>query len=116
MNSENLIPNSARTPKERQELAKKAGKKSGEARAKRKTFKELFQAALSAQSEDGLTQQEKIVLKAIEVAKTTGNYRDIEATIGEKPRDKIDATINSDNKEIIKSYLEAIKNGRSKTD
>lgn len=38
-NNENLKPNSERTPKERKELAKKAGIKSGEARRKKRDMK-----------------------------------------------------------------------------
>ena len=89
MNSENLKPNSERTPEERRKLARKAGLKSGEVRRARKTFKELFEIALSVKDDNGLTEQEKIVLRAIEVAKATGNYKDIEATIGEKPKDTV---------------------------
>lgn len=89
MNSENLKPNSERTPEERRNLARKAGLKSGEVRRARKTFKELFEIALSVKDDNGLTEQEKIVLRAIEVAKATGNYKDIEATMGEKPKDTV---------------------------
>lgn len=89
MNESNLKSNSERTPEERKKLASKAGKASGEARRARKTFKELFEIALSVKDDNGLTEQEKIVLRAIEVAKATGNYKDIEATIGEKPKDAI---------------------------
>lgn len=89
MNSENLKPNSERTPEERRKLARKAGLKSGEVRRARKTFKELFEIALSVKDDNGLTEQEKIVLRAIEVAKATGNYKDIEATMGEKPKDTV---------------------------
>lgn len=89
MNSENLKPNSERTPEERRRLARKAGLKSGEVRRARKTFKELFEIALSVKDDNGLTEQEKIVLRAIEVAKATGNYKDIEATMGEKPKDTV---------------------------
>jgi hypothetical protein len=40
-NEQNLIPNEARTPEERRENARKAGKASGVARAKKKTLREL---------------------------------------------------------------------------
>ena len=39
---ENLIPNSQRTPEERRENARKAGKASGEARRKKKYFMEIY--------------------------------------------------------------------------
>ena len=51
-NAENLIPNEARTPSERRENARKAGKASGEARRKRKTLKEIAEAFGSAQAPD----------------------------------------------------------------
>ena len=41
-NPQNLKPNTERTPKERQELARKAGKASGEARRRAKTCREVF--------------------------------------------------------------------------
>lgn len=39
-NSDNLIPNYERTPKEREEIARKGGIASGEARRKKKTMRE----------------------------------------------------------------------------
>ena len=84
-NSENLKPNSERTPSERRENAKKAGIKSGEARRARKTLKEELLLLL----ESGDNQQKMSValfqkalkgdIKAFEV---------IRDTIGEKPTDK----------------------------
>lgn len=96
-NEQNLRPPTANEARER---GKKGGQASAEARARRKTFKELFEIALSVKSEDGLTEQEKIVLRAIEVAKATGNYKDIEATIGEKPKDSL--SFESENLNEIK--------------
>ena len=40
MNEKNLIPNSERTPKELQEMTRKGGIKSGEARRRRRTLRE----------------------------------------------------------------------------
>lgn len=40
-NEQNLIPNEARTPEERRENARKAGKASGVARARKRTLREL---------------------------------------------------------------------------
>ena len=47
MNDSNLIPNSARTPKERRENARKAGKASGAARKRRKTLRQVFETLLA---------------------------------------------------------------------
>lgn len=93
MNESNLIPNSARTPKERQELARKAGIASGEARRRKKTLKEELITLL----ENGNT-QEKISLAIIQQA-LEGNTKAFEVirdTIGEKPIDKLEADVSSD--------------------
>ena len=41
-NEQNLIPNSERTPKERKELARKAGKASGKVRNERKAIQQML--------------------------------------------------------------------------
>jgi hypothetical protein len=46
-NEKNLVPNSARTPSERRENARKAGKASGEARRAKKTMREYADFLLS---------------------------------------------------------------------
>ena len=48
-NAENLKLNSERTPKERQELARKAGIASGEARRKKKTLRETAEIMLACE-------------------------------------------------------------------
>lgn len=52
MSTDNLIPNSERTPKERQELARKAGIASGKARLRKKHGKELVRAILEMRETD----------------------------------------------------------------
>ena len=52
-NEENLKSNSERTPKERKELASKAGKASGKARREKKTAKELMSYLLSLPIDEG---------------------------------------------------------------
>lgn len=47
MNEQNLKPNSERTPSERKQLARKAGKASGKARREKRTMKQLLETALS---------------------------------------------------------------------
>lgn len=95
-NEENLKPNSERTPKEREELARKAGKKSGEVRRERKLLRDELLLLLST----GNT-QEKISLALIQKAikGDTKAFEIIRDTIGEKPTDKqiiegIDAGVN----------------------
>lgn len=88
-NIKNLKPNTERTPQERKELARKAGKKSGEARREKKALKEEL-LLLLAQNKT----QEKISLALIEEA-LKGNVKAFEVirdTIGEKPIIKQDVT------------------------
>lgn len=94
MNDQNLIPNSARTPKEREDIARKGGIASGEARRRRKQLREDLLAMLDEEVEfktkDGQTvkatvqagvarklikQASEGKLKAIELmAKLTGEF------------------------------------------
>jgi hypothetical protein len=100
MNESNLIPNSDRTPKERQELARKAGIASGKARRERKTLKEELLLLLSK----GDTQQ-KISLAILQKAMNgdTKAFEVIRDTVGEKPIDKVENTITYEStlKEMI---------------
>ena len=93
MNEENLIPNSERTPKERQEIARKGGIASGKARRERKTLKEELLLLLSTNNNN-----EKISLALLQKA-LNGDiqaFTTIRDTIGEKPTEKIEADVNSD--------------------
>lgn len=51
-NEKNLKPNSERTPKEREELARKAGKASGQSRRRRKSLEEAARAAAKVKLND----------------------------------------------------------------
>ena len=51
-NPENLIPNEQRTPAERRENARKAGRASGESRRRRKAMREAFDELLSREFTD----------------------------------------------------------------
>jgi hypothetical protein len=64
-NEKNLIPNSKRTPSELREMTSKGGKKSGEARRKRKTFKVVLDELLvrGIASEEDLAMAEDFDLK-----------------------------------------------------
>lgn len=91
-NEENLIPNSQRSPEELREMARKGGKASGEARRRRKTFKEELLLLL----EQGNT-QEKISLAILQKA-MQGDikaYESIRDTVGEKPIDKVETEVVS---------------------
>ena len=99
MNESNLIPNSDRTPKERQELARKAGIASGKARRERKTLKEELLLLLSK----GDTQQ-KISLAILQKAMNgdTKAFEVIRDTVGEKPTDKIEQSGELNNTITVK--------------
>lgn len=94
MNEHNLKPNSARTPKEREALARKAGIASGEARRRRKQLREdllvMLDEEVEFKTKDGQTVKATVQagvarnlikqasegnLKAIELmAKLTGEF------------------------------------------
>ena len=86
-NEQNLNSNNERTPSERRENARKAGKASGEARRKRKTLREELLALLETKQ-----YQEKISLAMLEKASRgdTKAFEVIRDTIGEKPSDKLE--------------------------
>lgn len=93
---DNLKPNSERTPKERKELARKAGIKSGEARRAKKTMKEMLDYLLEKEITN--TKGEKAsTLEAISVSlikqAMSGNTKAFEVirdTIGQKITEKLD--------------------------
>lgn len=98
-NEDNLIPNSERTPIERQQIASKAGKASGESRRRSKSFREAFSALLSGKIEnDGLVMlgYDAIALVAFKkaLAGDITAMKEIRDTIGEKPTDKLNLTGN----------------------
>lgn len=88
-NLQNLIPSNKRTLEERREIAKRAGKASGESRRRKKTLREELLAILS----DGDTQN-KVSLALVQQA-LLGNVKAFETlrdTIGQKPVEKIEQT------------------------
>ena len=95
---ENLIPFNELTEEKQRELARKGGIASGEARRRKKTFKEELITLL----ENGNT-QEKISVALIQQA-LEGNTKAFEVirdTVGEKPVDKLAADLNTDINIII---------------
>ena len=91
MNEDNLISFKDRTTEEQREIAKQGGIASGKARREKKLFREEIEKQLGQSIAD-------IVKAAIDKSK----QGDIQAsvflrdTIGEKPTDKLDATIDQD--------------------
>lgn len=90
MNESNLIPNYERTPEERQEIARKGGIASGEARRRKKTLKE--ELIILLETNDNNT---KISVALLQKA-LNGDiqaFTTIRDTIGEKPVDKVEADV-----------------------
>ena len=107
----NIIPNCERTPEERKEIAQKGGKASGEARRKRKTFREVFNALLPMQIDSGKIKDLTSLIQDINPEMTAEQaiamaqiYRAIQGdtqaaifvrdTVGDKPKEQIEQTIN----------------------
>jgi hypothetical protein len=88
-NPENLKPNTERTPKERSELARKAGKASGKARRQRKEFRELLELALSQPNVDNPEVDNWTVATAALLQKAMGGdvraWEVMRDTLGQKP-------------------------------
>lgn len=100
-NPENLKPNTERTPKERSELARKAGKASGKARRQRKEFRELLELALSQPNADNPEVDNWTVATAALLQKAMGGdvraWEVMRDTLGQKPVEEtriLDSTIN----------------------
>lgn len=102
----NLIKNSERTPKERQEQARKAGKASGEARA---VYKSL-NADLREQCDEETLRA--INDRLLQMAKH-GNLRAYELVrdgLGEKPTEKHEVTINDDSMREMDEFFQRADN------
>lgn len=103
MNESNLIPNSERTPKERQEIARKGGIASGKVRREKKLLRDLLEEALSKGTETD-NEYINITLALIRQA-NEGNvkaYEVIRDTLGQKPIEQIEVSkpIDETTKEV----------------
>ena len=109
MNEQNLRP--VRNKSEASERGKKGGKASGEARREKKLFQKAVLAALEAASGKGGTLLEEIVSAQIKRA-LKGDTRAFEAlrdTSGEKPTDKVEASVTNENKDLMREYHAQLK-------
>ena len=97
-NEQNLINLKDRTPEERKEIARKGAEATNRIKAERKTLKEELLLLLQKNN-----YQEKISLSLIDKALSgdTKAYEVIRDTIGEKPKDVIDANVNTEIKVTI---------------
>lgn len=110
-NAQNLVPNEERTIEERRANARKAGKASGEARRRKRTFKQVF-SSLLPQSVD-LEGTEEIAALAQDMGEITAQdamamalickamkgdiaaFTAIRDTIGENPSQKVEGSMDS---------------------
>lgn len=96
-NPQNLIPQSQRSPKEVREMGRKGGIASGKARAKRKAMRELLEEAMARKLDGGdTTTAEAVTIALIERAMSgdTKAYEVIRDTLGEKPVEKKESSVN----------------------
>lgn len=97
-NPQNLIPQSKKSPEERSKIAKMGGIASGEAKRKKKTFREAMEAILAKEvfDKDGnkIDLLTSISAKQIEKANKgdTKAFEVIRDTIGQKPVEKVEIT------------------------
>lgn len=94
-NEQNLVPNSARTPTQRRENARKAGKASAQARKRKKDLREALEMLLEKDFKDKngnvLSGTEVITAKLFEKA-SKGDVRAFEtirSTVGQDPVQKV---------------------------
>ena len=95
MNEENLRPFSERTESEQREIRRRGGKKSGEKRRLRKSFREATKYLLNEKDENGETAIYRIVMRMIAEAESgsTKAAEFLRDTSGEKPAEKIEAAM-----------------------
>lgn len=125
---ENLIPQSERTKEEQREIAKKGGKASVEARRKKKTMKEQAEFLLSLAvknpklkktmtelgiEEDEQTNQMAMIISMMNKTIAKGDvsaFNTLQATIGEKPIEKIEVSKTTDETiKEVEDYLSSKK-------
>ena len=96
MNTENLIPNTARTPEELREMTRKGGIASGEARRRKKTAREYLQKAFATEVKVDLNDgqgeakhtMKEVALANLALAASKGDLKSLQYAlelIGEAP-------------------------------
>lgn len=126
MNESNLVSLADRTTEEQREIARKGGKASGEARKRKKSLREAMELLLSLPVKDNKTRKaiEELGINpddidnqmAMAIAQweqaVKGNvkaYANIEATIGEKPKENITVEDTREKTKKLDSILEQLK-------
>lgn len=119
-NEQNLIPNSERTPNELRQQTQKGGIASGEARRRKRDIRLALEALLEKDISDKngnvMTTTEAIALKQIEKALKgdTKAFEVVRDTVGQKPTDKIDLTVNDDSAKEMDEYFARHSKGTDK--
>jgi hypothetical protein len=121
-NEQNLVPNYERTPSERQEIARKGGIASGEARREKATMKKVLESMLDEvakveNNKDNLTYKQLATLGLIKgaVDGNATNYKTIVEMIGELKQENetkepiINVTINT-NEDLKEKFFEMEEN------
>ena len=114
---QNLVQNNERTPNERREIAKKAGKASGVSRRKSKSIREALKALLSGKIEhkgELMVGNDDIALSMFDKA-LNGDvqaFKEIRDTVCEKPVERVEASVKNESQELLKEYLEQAKGGK----
>lgn len=114
--SDNLIPLGS-NPERDKEIRRMGQKAQAEKKRQRRTLKEDLIALLGMKCEDEDKTYQDAMITAILAQAINGNVKAatfVRDTIGEKPVEKVENTITSENKEALDSYLKEVKNGKSK--
>lgn len=107
---DNLIKKSDRTPSERRESARKAGKASGKARALKKTLTESLKELCTPEEINEMNRRVLMMAKH-------GNlkaYELIRDGLGEKPTDKVEITGNINIADTLKAARERARAAKEK--
>lgn len=124
--TENLVPQSERTKEEQRKIAIMGGKASGEARRRKKSLREAMELLLSLPVKDtrvkkkieslGINPDEIDNQMAMAIAQwqqavkgNTKAYQNIEATIGEKPKENITVEDTREKTKKLDGILEQLK-------
>lgn len=112
-NEQNLVPNFERTPSERQEIARKGGIASGEARREKATMKKALEMLLDEQNKkSGKTYRELATLGLIQgaIKGKSDNYRLILELMGELKQKEEENKSNG----ILENLLGALNKAKEK--
>ena len=114
---QNLVQNRQRSPNEARENGRKGGQASGVSRRKSKSIREALKALLSGKVKyegQEMVGNDAIALSVFHKA-INGDvqaFKEIRDTVGEKPVDRVEASVKTESQELLKEYLEQAKGGK----